>query len=144
MGVPGTAIADATAAAAPELSGALPQQVVTTPAADELIELLRIKHGPLMFHQSGGCCDGSSPMCYPLGDFLVGDSDILLATIRGIPFYMSRSQFEYWKHTQLILDVVPGRGGMFSLDGPEGLRFLIRSRVFTDAEIAALRGAGRI
>jgi uncharacterized protein (DUF779 family) len=144
MGVPGTAIADATAAAAPVLSEALPQQVVTTPAADELIARLRAKHGPLMFHQSGGCCDGSSPMCYPLGDFLTGDSDVLLATVEDTPFYMSRSQFEYWKHTQLILDVVPGRGGMFSLDGPEGLRFLIRSRVFTDAEIAALRSAGRI
>jgi uncharacterized protein (DUF779 family) len=109
---------------------------------------LAAKHGPLMFHQSGGCCDGSSPMCYPLGEFLVGDGDVLLAALgdrdAGVPFYMSRSQFEYWKHTQLILDVVPGRGGMFSLDGPEGLRFLIRSRVFTDAEIAALRAAGRI
>jgi uncharacterized protein (DUF779 family) len=83
-------------------------------------------------------------MCYPLGEFLIGDSDILLATIEDVPFYMSRSQFEYWKHIQLILDVVPGRGGMFSLDGPEGLRFLIRSRVFCDAEIAALRAAGRI
>jgi uncharacterized protein len=147
-GVPGTAIADATAAAAPASSASLetplPQQVVTTPAADQLIARLRAKHGPLMFHQSGGCCDGSSPMCYPLGDFLTGDSDVLLATIEDVPFYMSRSQFEYWKHTQLILDVVPGRGGMFSLDGPEGLRFLIRSRVFTDAEIAALRAAGRI
>lgn len=142
-GVPGTAVADAAAAAA-SVSETLPQQVVTTPTADELIERLRAKHGPLMFHQSGGCCDGSSPMCYPLGDFLVGDSDVLLATLGDVPFYMSRSQFEYWKHTQLILDVVPGRGGMFSLDGPEGLRFLIRSRVFTDAEIAALRVAGRI
>jgi hypothetical protein len=144
MGVPGTAIADATAAAAPVRSEALPLQVVTTPAANELIARLRAKHGPLMFHQSGGCCDGSSPMCYPLGDFLTGDSDVLLATIEDVPFYMSRSQFEYWKHTQLILDVVPGRGGMFSLDGPEGLRFLIRSRVFTNAEIAVLRAAGRV
>jgi uncharacterized protein (DUF779 family) len=148
MGVPGTAIADATAAAAstPDSveAAALPQQVLTTPAADALIARLRAKHGPLMFHQSGGCCDGSSPMCYPLGDFLVGDSDVLLAELGDVPFYMSRSQFEYWKHTQLILDVVPGRGGMFSLDGPEGLRFLIRSRVFTSAEIAALRAAGRI
>jgi uncharacterized protein (DUF779 family) len=103
-----------------------------------------------MFHQSGGCCDGSSPMCYPLGEFMTGDSDVLLATIGatddspGAPFYMSKPQFEYWKHTQLILDVVPGRGGMFSLDNSEGVRFLIRSRVFTDAEIAALRAAGRI
>jgi hypothetical protein len=127
-----------------------PQQVITTPAAVALMEKLRAKHGPLMFHQSGGCCDGSSPMCYPLGEFVVGDSDVLLATIGsdssvgGAPFYMSASQFEYWKHTQLILDVVPGRGGMFSLENGEGVRFLIRSRVFTDAEIAALRAAGRI
>jgi uncharacterized protein (DUF779 family) len=83
-------------------------------------------------------------MCYPLGDFLVGDSDVLLATIEGAPFYMSKPQFEYWKHTQLILDVVPGRGGMFSLENGEGVRFLIRSRVFTDSEIAELRAAGRI
>ncbi len=135
--------ADLTAAAALESSG-LPQQVITTPAAVALIEKLTAKYGPLMFHQSGGCCDGSSPMCYPLGEFITGDSDVLLATIEGVPFYMSTSQFEYWKHTQLILDVVPGRGGMFSLDGPEGVRFLIRSRVFTDAEIAALRAGGRI
>jgi uncharacterized protein (DUF779 family) len=97
-----------------------------------------------MFHQSGGCCDGSSPMCYPRGEFLVGDSDVLIGTLGDTPFYMSRSQFEYWKHTQLILDVVPGRGGMFSLENPEGVRFLIRSRVFTEGEIAALRTAGRI
>jgi len=143
-----TTVADSTPAAA-LASSLLPPQVVTTPAAVALIERLRTKHGPLMFHQSGGCCDGSSPMCYPRGEFMVGDGDVLLATIGSAempdtPFYMSRSQFEYWKHTQLILDVVPGRGGMFSLDGPEGLRFLIRSRVFTDAEIAALREAGRI
>ena len=154
MGVPGTAVADATAAAASKScvleTDALPRQVLTTPAADVLIAMLRAKHGPLMFHQSGGCCDGSSPMCYPLGDFLVGDGDVLLATVGdsdgvdGVPFYMSRSQFEYWKHTQLILDVVPGRGGMFSLENGEGVRFLIRSRVFTDAEIEALRAAGRI
>jgi uncharacterized protein (DUF779 family) len=147
MSVLETAGTDRTAAA--EISN-LPQQVVTTPAAVALMETLRAKYGPLMFHQSGGCCDGSSPMCYPLGEFLTGDSDVLLATIAysdespGAPFYMSKPQFEYWKHTQLILDVVPGRGGMFSLEGPEGLRFLIRSRVFTDAEIAALRATGRI
>jgi uncharacterized protein (DUF779 family) len=139
--------ADVTAAA--EISDP-PQQVLTTPAAVALMETLRAKYGPLMFHQSGGCCDGSSPMCYPLGEFMTGDSDVLLATIGatddspGAPFYMSKPQFEYWKHTQLILDVVPGRGGMFSLDNSEGVRFLIRSRVFTDAEIAALRAAGRI
>ena len=149
MGALETAAADSTAAAAPGPE-ALPQQVLTTPAADELIAKLAVKHGPLMFHQSGGCCDGSSPMCFPLGEFITGDSDVLLATIgssgdaAGAPFYMSKSQFEYWKHTQLILDVVPGRGGMFSLENGEGVRFLIRSRVFSDAEIRALRAAGRI
>ena len=122
-----------------------PAQVVCTAAAIALMEKLAQKHGPLMFHQSGGCCDGSSPMCYPRGEFLVGDSDVLLATLGGeTPFYMSRSQFEYWKHTQIILDVVPGRGGMFSLEGPEGVRFLVRSRVFTNEEIDTLRAAGRI
>ena len=139
--------ADVTAAA--EVSDP-PQQVLTTPAAVALMETLRAKYGPLMFHQSGGCCDGSSPMCYPLGELMTGDSDVLLGTIGatddspGAPFYMSKPQFEYWKHTQLILDVVTGRGGMFSLDNSEGVRFLIRSRVFTDAEIAALKKAGRI
>ncbi|HEU5340899.1 DUF779 domain-containing protein [Edaphobacter sp.] len=122
----------------------IPQQVIATPAAMELIAKLKRKHGDLMFHQSGGCCDGSSPMCYPRGEFLVGDSDMLIGILGETPFYMSRSQFEYWKHTQLILDVVPGRGGMFSLENPEGIRFLIRSNVFTDEEIASLRAAGRI
>jgi uncharacterized protein (DUF779 family) len=121
-----------------------PVQVVCTAAATALMEKLAEKHGALMFHQSGGCCDGSSPMCYPRGEFLVGDSDVLLATLGETPFYMSRSQFEYWKHTQIILDVVPGRGGMFSLEGPEGVRFLVRSRVFTEDEIGALRAARRI
>jgi hypothetical protein len=122
----------------------VPEQVVTTAAAEELMSRLAEKHGELMFHQSGGCCDGSSPMCYPRGEFFVGDSDVLMATLGETPFYMSKSQFEYWKHTQLILDVVPGRGGMFSLENGEGVRFLIRSRVFTDEEIGALRAAGRI
>ena len=122
----------------------IPEQVLATDAALELIGKLRTKHGELMFHQSGGCCDGSSPMCYPRGEFLVGESDVLLGWIGDTPFYMSRSQFEYWKHTQLIIDVVPGRGGMFSLEGPEGMRFLTRSRVFSDAEIMRLRTAQRI
>jgi uncharacterized protein (DUF779 family) len=123
----------------------IPAQVIRTEAAAALMARLAAKHGPLMFHQSGGCCDGSSPMCYARGEFLTGDSDILITTLEdGTPFYMSRSQFEYWKHTQLILDVVPGRGGMFSLENPEGVRFLIRSRVFTDEEIAVLRAEGRI
>jgi uncharacterized protein (DUF779 family) len=122
----------------------LPLQVTATPAAVTLIGKLKAKHGELMFHQSGGCCDGSSPMCYPRGEFLVGDGDVLLGEVNDTPFYISRPQFEYWKHTQLILDVVPGRGGMFSLEGPEGVRFLIRSRVFQDEEIGALRAAGKI
>ena len=114
------------------------QRVIATDAALALIAKLANQHGPLMFHQSGGCCDGSAPMCYPAGEFRVGLSDVKLGDIGGVPFYMSGPQFEYWKHTQLIIDVVPGRGGMFSLEGPEGLRFLTRSRLFTDDEVAAL------
>jgi len=121
-----------------------PVQVQATDSALALIEKLKSQHGDLMFHQSGGCCDGSSPMCYPRGEFLVGNNDVQLGEIGGAPFYMSRSQFEYWKHTQLTVDVVPGRGGMFSLEGPEGLRFLIRSRLFTDEEFDALKEAGRV
>jgi uncharacterized protein (DUF779 family) len=113
-------------------------RVTATEAALALIAQLEAKHGPLMFHQSGGCCDGSAPMCFPLGDFIIGDYDKLLGHIGGAPFYISGPQFEYWQHTALIIDVVPGRGGMFSLEGPEGLRFLTRSRLFTDEEWAAL------
>jgi uncharacterized protein (DUF779 family) len=122
----------------------LPQQVLATDLAIHLIRVLREKHGLLMFHQSGGCCDGSSPMCYPREEFMVGDSDVQLGEVDGEPFYMSRSQFAYWKHTQLILDVVTGRGGQFSLDNAEGVRFLIRGRVFDENEIRDLRAAGRI
>jgi len=114
------------------------ERVIATDAALALIARLKVKHGDLMFHQSGGCCDGSAPMCYALGEFLVGDADVLLGHVGCCPFYMGRAQFEYWRHTQLIIDVVPGRGGMFSLEGPEGLRFLTRSRVFSDAEAAEL------
>ena len=121
-----------------------PPQVIATPAALELIEKLKAKYGPVMFHQSGGCCDGSSPMCYPQGEFLVGDNDVLLGEIGGAPFYISKPQFEYWKHTQLVIDVVPGRGGMFSLENGEGVRFLVRSRLFTDEEYAALQAAGKV
>ena len=113
-------------------------RVTATDSARALIATLRAKHGDLMFHQSGGCCDGSAPMCYPQGEFIIGDYDRLLGHIGGAPFYISGPQFEYWKHTQLIIDVVPGRGGMFSLDGPEGLRFLTRSRLFTETEWAKL------
>lgn len=114
------------------------KRVLATEAALELIKKLQAKHGSLLFHQSGGCCDGSSPMCYPEGDFLIGDYDVRLGEIGGCPFYMSAAQFEYWKHTQLIIDVVPGRGGMFSLEGPEGVRFLTRSRVYSGEEWKAL------
>ncbi|TJY43992.1 DUF779 domain-containing protein [Cohnella pontilimi] len=113
-------------------------KVIATDAALELIALLQSKHGPVMFHQSGGCCDGSSPMCYPAGEFMIGDSDVLLGEIGGASFYMSKAQYEYWKYTQLIIDVVPGRGGMFSLENPEGRRFLTRSRVFTEEETRLL------
>jgi uncharacterized protein len=109
-------------------------RVSATADALQLIERLAARHGALMFHQSGGCCDGSSPMCFVRGEFKVGASDVLLGEIGGQPFYMSESQFEYWMHTHLIIDVVKGRGGMFSLEGPEGLRFLTRSRLYTDEE----------
>jgi uncharacterized protein (DUF779 family) len=114
------------------------ERVLATEAALTLIEALSARHGPLMFHQSGGCCDGSAPMCYPLGEFRVGRSDVKLGEIGGCPFYMSESQFEYWQHTQLTIDVVKGRGSGFSLEAPEGVRFLTRSRVFTDEEVKAL------
>ena len=114
------------------------ERVSVTPKALELIEKLKSMHGDLLFHQSGGCCDGSAPMCYPLGDFKIGGQDVKLGEIGGTPFYMSASQFEYWKHTHLIIDAVMGRGSGFSLESPEGLRFLTRSRVFTDAEVAEL------
>jgi uncharacterized protein (DUF779 family) len=114
------------------------ERVLATPAALALIDRLRAQHGPLMFHQSGGCCDGSAPMCFPAGELLVGENDRLLGEIGGCPFYMSAGQFEYWRHTQLTIDVVPGRGGMFSLEGSTGVRFLTRSRVFSDEELAAL------
>ena len=109
----------------------LPAQVLLTQTAESLIERLRTKYGPLIFHQSGGCCNGSSPMCLAEGDLLLGEADHYLGTIASAPFYMSKAQFAYWKHTQLIVDAVPGRGGMFSLENGEGVRFLIRSRVFT-------------
>ena len=110
-------------------------RVALTPAAAELLRLLWVRHGPLMFHQSGGCCDGSSPMCYPAGDFLTGDSDVLLGIFdvseglepQPLEFWMSREQFNYWSHTHLTVDVVPGRGSGFSVEAPEGKRFLIRS-----------------
>jgi uncharacterized protein (DUF779 family) len=124
-----------------------PSRVAVTPQAADLLRRLRAEHGPLMFHQSGGCCDGSSPMCYPLGEFTTGPSDVLLgsldvdgaAEIEGaVPVWMSAAQFEYWSHTHLTIDVVPGRGGGFSLEAPLGVRFIIRSRMLTRDELAAL------
>ena len=120
-------------------------RVIATPAALDLIDALKGRHGPaLMFHQSGGCCDNSSPNCYLPTDLTVGPYDLKLGEIGGVPFYMGAAQYEYWKHTQLIIDVVPGRGGMFSLENGEGVRFLVRSRLFADAEFAALRAAERV
>lgn len=116
------------------------ERVLVTPAAASVIERLKAQHGPLLFHQSGGCCDGSAPMCYPAAEFRVGAQDVALGSIAGCPFYMGAAQFEYWRHTQLIIDVVPGRGSGFSLEAPEGVRFLTRSRVFTDEEAALLEG----
>ena len=115
-----------------------PSRVVATPAAVALLDELIARHGPVLFHQSGGCCDGSAPMCWPRGDYVVGDGDVRLGEIGETPFYMARAQFDYWKHTRLVIDVVPGMGGMFSLDNGTGRRFLTRSRLFTDAECAAL------
>ncbi len=109
-------------------------RVDVTPAALDVIEKLRIQYGPLMFHQSGGCCDGSSPMCFAQGDFIVGQSDVWLGQIDGCDFWMSDDQFEYWKHTHLTVDVTPGRGASFSLEIPMGVRFLIRSRLFEEEE----------
>jgi uncharacterized protein len=115
----------------------VPRVLVTQEAAD-MIARLKAMHGPLMFHQSGGCCDGSAPMCYPAGEFKVGGQDVLMGEIASCKFYMGAAQFEYWRHTQLIIDVVKGRGAGFSLEAPEGVRFLTRSRLFTDAEVETL------
>ncbi|MBK8961450.1 MAG: DUF779 domain-containing protein [Proteobacteria bacterium] len=117
-------------------------RVDATAAAVALIEALQLAHGPLMFHQSGGCCDGSAPMCYPRGEFRVGARDVYLGSVADTPFYISGPQFEVWQHTRLMLDVVVGRGSGFSLESPHGVRFLIRSRLFTEDEQAALRQAG--
>lgn len=111
------------------MSAAEPDRVTATPAALELIAELTAEYGPVIFHQSGGCCDGSSPMCYPAGDFVLGDADVRLGTLGGAEFYIGRAQGAAWAHTKLIIDVVPGRGGMFSLDNGREKRFLTRSRI---------------
>jgi len=118
------------------------ERVQVTEAAAEVIRKLQAQHGPLLFHQSGGCCDGSAPMCYPRGEFRTGAQDVYLGQIEGQPFFIGANQFEYWAHTQLIIDVVRGRGSGFSLEAPEGVRFLTRSRVFNEAETAELAAAG--
>ncbi len=120
------------------------ERIVATPGAREAIAEVTADGGPIMFFQSGGCCDGSLPICFRDGEFTIGNHDVRLGTVGGSAFYMDHRQFEAWKHTQLILDVVPGRGGMFSLDNGEGVRFLIRSRIFDGEEIRDLRAAGRI
>lgn len=118
--------------------GAPVRRVDVTDEAALLIRKLVSAHGPLVFHQSGGCCDGSAPMCFPRGEFRIGQRDVLLGTVEGTPFFMGAEQFEYWKHTHLTLDVVRGRGAGFSLEAPEGVRFLIRSRVFDERELEEL------
>jgi hypothetical protein len=113
-------------------------RVLVTEAAAELVAALKAEHGALLFFQSGGCCDGSAPMCYPRGEFRIGARDVLLGWIEGCPFFIGGAQFLAWKHTQLILDVVTGRGAGFSVEAPRGVRFLTRSRVFDDAQRARL------
>ena len=121
-----------------------PLQVTATAPALQLIDTLRSRHGPVLFHQSGGCCDGSSPMCFAVGDFIVGDRDVRLGEIGGADFYISAPQFAYWKHTQLIIDVVAGQGGNFSLEAGSGKAFITRSRLFSDDEWNELEAAGLV
>ncbi|MEZ4981152.1 MAG: DUF779 domain-containing protein [Saprospiraceae bacterium] len=114
------------------------ERVLVTDEAKKVINKLRDQHGPLMFHQSGGCCDGSSPMCFAEGELMLNETDVWLGTIDGCEFFMSKDQFEYWKHTQLTVDITAGRGSSFSLEIPMGLRFVIKSRLFTDQELEDL------
>jgi uncharacterized protein (DUF779 family) len=120
------------------MTGAAPPRALITETAAQLLRRLQDRHGPVMFHQSGGCCDGSSPMCYPDGEFIVGDRDVLLGILEDAPVWISGPQFEAWKHTQLVIDAVPGRGGGFSMEAPEGMRFLSRGRAFTSDELRLL------
>jgi uncharacterized protein len=125
-------------------------RVAVTREAADLIRRLRAEHGPLMFHQSGGCCDGSAPMCYPAGEFVTGAADVRLGVLtvdglgEAVPVWMSAAQFQYWRYTHLTIDVVPGRGAGFSLEAPEGVRFLVRSRLLTDEELHALGAIERM
>lgn len=118
------------------------ERVLVTDVAEAVIRRLQAAHGDLLFHQSGGCCDGSAPMCFPRSEFRVGAQDVHLGAIADAPVYIGAAQFEVWAHTQIIIDVVPGRGAGFSLEAPEGVRFLSRSRVFTDGETAEMKAAG--
>ncbi len=117
------------------------QRVAITEKAIEVVKQLKAKHGELIFHQSGGCCDGSAPMVFEEGDMYLDDSDILLGELEGVNYYMNQDQFEYWKHTHLTIDITPGRGSSFSLEIPLGLRFIIRSRLLTDEENKALNNS---
>jgi len=119
------------------------KRVLVTPEAEKVIDQLREQHGPLMFHQSGGCCDGSAPMCFPKGEMMLDDNDVWIGDIHGCPFLMSNDQFEYWKHTQLTVGITKGRGASFSLEIPMGVRFIIDSRLFTDAELEQLEAVKR-
>lgn len=119
-------------------------RVSMTPEAAEIVDKLRETHGELMFHQSGGCCDGSQPMCFAKGDFIVGPADVKLGEVHGCDFFMAADQFEYWQYTHLTVDIVEGRGASFSLEIPMGIRFHIRSRVFTDEEVAELTPVERV
>ncbi|WP_026211510.1 DUF779 domain-containing protein [Lewinella cohaerens] len=114
------------------------ERVLITVKAEKVVDQLREEHGELIFHQSGGCCDGSSPMCFPKGDLMINEIDIWLGKVHHCDFYMSKDQFEYWKHTQLTVDVVEGRGASFSLEIPMGIRFVIKSRLYTAEEEASL------
>ncbi|PKO83154.1 MAG: DUF779 domain-containing protein [Betaproteobacteria bacterium HGW-Betaproteobacteria-11] len=120
------------------------ERVTATDAALELIEVLKQKYGPFFFHQSGGCCDNSAANAYLPGELTIGAGDVHLGEIGGCPFYIGRAQYEYWKHTQLIIDVIEGHGGTFSLEGSEGKAFHTRSRLFADAEWAELKAAGLV
>lgn len=111
------------------------KRVLVTAEASKIINQLKLEHGELMFHQSGGCCDGSAPMCFPKGELMLDDSDVHLGTIEGCEFYMNRDQFEYWKHTQITVDITKGRGASFSLEIPLGIRFIIKSRLYKEEEL---------
>lgn len=114
------------------------ERISATPEAVKIINQLREENGELMFHQSGGCCDGSQPMCFEKGEFKIGGNDVYLGDVEGCGFFMAYDQFEYWQHTKLTMDISPGRGSSFSLEIPLGLRFIIRSRLFNDDEIKNL------